>query len=173
MFSVFSQVTITPSEHPTRPGVSLDDTAGSQSDGLVLVTPVVGVVGVVGVPTPERCCTEACLMTGVWLPGVKTVEHGIVKVVSAGVTHGGGGVGVTGGPGLVPVVGPQASIPAPHHHLPPDYHIAAPGPGQQLSSETKFILELELQARFPLADDETLRLPLDSVGADHLKHGSD
>ena len=63
MFSVFSQVTITPSEHPARPGVSLDDTAGPQSDGLVLVTPVVGVVGVVGVPTPERCCAEVCLMT--------------------------------------------------------------------------------------------------------------
>ena len=58
MFSVFSQVTITPSEHPARPRVSLDDTAGPQSDGLVLVTPVVGVVGVVGVPSPATCQDE-------------------------------------------------------------------------------------------------------------------
>ena len=101
---------------------------------------------------------------------MQAAKHRIVEIVSAGITHGGAEVGL---PGLVPVVGPQASCPTPHHHLPPDYHIAAPGPGQQLSSETKFILELELQARFPLADDETLRLPLDSVGADHLKHGSD
>ena len=38
-------------EDPTRSGVSLDDTAGSQGDRLVLVAPVVGVVGVVGVAT--------------------------------------------------------------------------------------------------------------------------
>ena len=58
MFSVFSQITVTPSEHPTRPGVSLNDTAGSQCDRLVLVAPVVGVVGVVGVPSSATCHDE-------------------------------------------------------------------------------------------------------------------
>ena len=38
-------------QDPTWSGVSLDDTAGSEGDGLVLVAPVVGVVGVVGVAT--------------------------------------------------------------------------------------------------------------------------
>ena len=38
-------------QDPAWSGVSLDDTAGSEGDGLVLVAPVVGVVGVVGVST--------------------------------------------------------------------------------------------------------------------------
>ena len=41
-------------EHPTWSGVPLDHTAGSQGDGLVLVTPVVGVVGVIGVATSVK-----------------------------------------------------------------------------------------------------------------------
>ena len=34
-------------------GIPPDDTAGSESDGLVLVTPVASVAGVVGVATPD------------------------------------------------------------------------------------------------------------------------
>ena len=41
-------------QHPTWSGVPLDDTAGSEGDGLVLVTPVVGVVGVIGVATSVK-----------------------------------------------------------------------------------------------------------------------
>ena len=41
-------------QHPTWSGVPLDHTAGSQGDGLVLVTPVVGVVGVIGVATSVK-----------------------------------------------------------------------------------------------------------------------
>ena len=41
-------------QDPTWSGVSLDNTAGSQGDCLVLVTPVVGVVGVIGVATSVK-----------------------------------------------------------------------------------------------------------------------
>ena len=72
---------------------------------------------------------------------------------------------------LVPVVGraPQPSSNTSSYHLAADYHIVTAGPGQDLSSQAKFVLKLKLQARFPLADDEALRLSLHSVGADHLQ----
>ena len=42
------------SEHSAASlGIPPDDTAGSESDGLVLVTPVASVAGVVGVATPD------------------------------------------------------------------------------------------------------------------------
>ena len=97
------------------------------------------------------------------------MEHRIVKIVSAGIIHRGG---VAGLPGLVPVVAPNPNTqgpPSPSHHLAPNYHIVTAGPGKDFSSETKFILKLEFQARFSLADYQTLWLPLHSVGADHLK----
>ena len=101
------------------------------------------------------------------------MKHGVVKVVCTGVALGGGGVVVSGDlPRLVPVVGPQPH-PQPWpstYHLATDYHIiATAGPGTDLTTQPKFILKLELQARFPLADDEALRLSLHGVGADHLQ----
>ena len=99
---------------------------------------------------------------------MKTVEHRIVEIVGAGIIHGGGVVGL---PRFVPVVAPDTSRPPspPSYHLATNYHIVTPGPGKDLSAEAKFILKLEFQARFPLADDQTLRLSLHSVGADHLQ----
>ena len=95
------------------------------------------------------------------------MEHGIVEIISAGVVHRGGVVAL---PGLVPVVAshPDTHRP-PSYHLATNYHIVTPGPRKDFSSEAKFILKLEFQARFSLADYQTLWLPLHSVGADHLK----
>ena len=99
---------------------------------------------------------------------MKTVEHRIVEIVSAGIVDGGGVVGL---PGLVPVVAPNSHWrpSPPSDHLATNYHIVTPGPRKDFSSEAKFILKLEFQARFSLADYQTLWLPLHSVGADHLK----
>ena len=101
-------------------------------------------------------------------PGMKTVEHRIVEIVGAGIIHGGGVVGL---PRFVPVVAPDTSRPPspPSYHLATNYHIVTPGPRNNFSSEAKFILELEFQARFPLAYYQALRLSLHSVGADYLK----
>ena len=96
------------------------------------------------------------------------MEHRIVKIVSAGIIHRGGVVAL---PGLISVVTvtaqPNTNCP-PSYHLATNYHIVTAGPGKDFSSEAKFILKLEFQARFPLADDQTLRLSLHSVGTDHL-----
>ena len=89
------------------------------------------------------------------------MEHRIVKIVSAGIIHRGGVVGL---PGLVPVVAPHPDTHRPpSHHLATNYHIVTAGPGKDFSSEAKFILKLEFQARFPLAYDQTLGLSLHSV----------
>ena len=94
------------------------------------------------------------------------MEHWIVEIISAGVIHRGGVVAL---PGLVPVVAPHPDTHRPpSYHLATNYHIVTASPGNDFSSEAKFILKLEFQARFPLADDQTLRLSLHSVGADHL-----
>ena len=89
------------------------------------------------------------------------MEHRIVKIVSAGIIHRGGVVGLSG---LVPVVAPDPNTQCPpSYHLATNYHIVTAGPGKDFSSEAKFILKLEFQARFPLADNQTLRLSLHSV----------
>ena len=90
------------------------------------------------------------------------MEHRIVEIVGAGIIHGGGVVGL---PRFVPVVAPDTSRPPspPSYHLATNYHIVTASPGNDFSSEAKFILKLEFQARFPLADDQTLGLSLHSV----------
>ena len=55
------------------------------------------------------------------------------------------------------------------HPRPSDYHIIA-WPPDHLTTKTKFVLKLKLQAWFPLADDQALRLlPVHIVAADHLQ----
>ena len=95
------------------------------------------------------------------------MEHRIVKIVSAGVVHRGGVVALSG---LVSVVAADPHTHrAPSNHLATNYHIATTSPGKDFSSEAKFILKLEFQARFPLTDDQTLWLSLHSVRTDHLE----
>ena len=98
---------------------------------------------------------------------MQTVEHRVVQIVRAGIVDRGGVVALSG---LVPVVvtGQSQTHRSPAYHLATNYHIVTAGPGKDFSSEAKFILKLEFQARFPLADDQTLGLSLHSVGADHL-----
>ena len=99
---------------------------------------------------------------------MKTVEHRIVKIVSAGIIDRAGVVALPWFVSVVTVTPQPNTHRPPSYHLATNYHIVTAGPGKDLSAEAKFILKLEFQARFPLADDQTLRLSLHSVGADHL-----
>ena len=55
------------------------------------------------------------------------------------------------------------------HPRPSHYHIVA-GPSDHLTTKTKFVLKLKLQAWFPLADDQALwLLSVHTVAADHLQ----
>ena len=91
------------------------------------------------------------------------MEHGIVKIVSARIIHGGGEVALSGLVSVVSVAAKPNTHGPPSYHLATNYHIVTAGPGKDFSSEAKFILKLEFQARFPLADDQTLRLSLHFV----------